>query len=113
VKLPELNPSIREALEGLNRKIVLPAMYDELTREERARVREEYARLQGGLCPFCLQPLVADPPPVIQRLPIDSVRWPPEFFRWPQHLHHNHRTGLTIGTYHARCNAVLAAYFRE
>jgi hypothetical protein len=91
----------------------LPAMYNQLTREERALVREEYDRLQGGICPFCLRPLASDPPPVIQRLPLSSIMWPPEFFRWPVHLHHDHGTGLTIGAYHARCNAVLACYFHE
>jgi hypothetical protein len=111
--VPELSPDVRRALEELSSIPELPAMYDEMTREVRARVREEYARRQRGICPFCLQPLLADPPPVIQRLPLDSNFWPPEFFRWPQHLHHDHRTGLTIGTYHARCNAVLAAYFHE
>jgi hypothetical protein len=91
----------------------LPAMYDRLSREQRILVREEYTRRQGGLCPFCLQPLDAAPPPVIQRLPLNQKLWGPAFMRWPQHLHHNHHTGLTIGTYHARCNAVLAAYFKE
>jgi len=91
----------------------LPARYSRCTREERALAREEYARRQKGICPFCLQPLLGDPPPVIQRLPLDQRLWGPEFMRWPQHLHHDHHTDLTIGTYHARCNAVLAAYFKE
>lgn len=111
--MAELDANTLAALGRLNRVITLPTRYDDLTPEERQRVRDQYAREQGGLCPFCLQPLVADPPPVIQRLPVDAVRWPPAFFKWPQHLHHNHRTGLTIGTYHARCNAVLACYFNE
>jgi hypothetical protein len=91
----------------------LPCRYSQHTREERALAREEYVRRQRGICPFCLQPLLGDPPPVIQRLPVSSVLWPPEFFRWPIHLHHDHKTDLTIGAYHARCNAVLAAYFQE
>ncbi len=91
----------------------LPAVYEAHSREVRALIREEYARLQGGTCPFCLQPLASDPPPVIQRLPLSKMLWPPEFFRWPVHLHHDHKTGLTIGAFHARCNAVLACYFHE
>jgi hypothetical protein len=111
--MAELGSDIQAALGKLNRVITLPTRYDDLTPHERQRVRDEYARLQGGLCPFCLQPLVAEPPPVIQRLPLHSTLWPEEFFKWPQHLHHDHRSGLTIGTYHARCNAVLACYFHE
>lgn len=91
----------------------LPAQYDKITREQRALVREEYARRQEGICPFCLHPLLGDPPPAVTRLPLDKMRWPAEFFKWPIHLHHNHRTGLTIGAYHARCNAVLACYLNE
>ena len=95
--------------------IELPALYDELTQEERREVREEYARRQKGICPFCLQPLLADPPPCIMRLELDRKMFGAnlEFLKWPEHLHHNHRTGLTIGTYHARCNAVLAQYHNE
>lgn len=91
----------------------LPALYDRITPQQRALAREEYEHRQGGLCPFCLQPLAADPPPVIQRLPLNQKLWGPAFMRHPIHLHHDHRTGLTIGAYHARCNAVLAAYFQE
>ena len=95
------------------RCLELPARYSRCSPGERVLVREEYEHRQGGICPFCLQPLVSDPPPVIQRLPVDKVRWPPEFFKHPVHLHHIHRTDLTVGAYHARCNAVLAAYFQE
>lgn len=111
--MAELDFTTRQALVELNTPIELPARYDDLTVDQRARVRDDYARRQRGICPLCLQPLLADPPPVIRRLKVDKMRWPPEFFKWPQHLHHNHRTGLTIGTYHARCNAVLACYFNE
>jgi hypothetical protein len=111
--MPDLDFSVRRALDRLATLPTLPARYDDLSREERALVREEYARRQHGICPLCLQPLLADPPPVVKRLELSRIKWPPEFFKWPQHLHHDHQTGLTIGTYHARCNAVLACYFHE
>jgi hypothetical protein len=60
--MPELPLTARKALDRLATLPTLPAMYDHMTREERARVREEYARRQGGICPFCLQPLTCDPP---------------------------------------------------
>jgi hypothetical protein len=104
---------VAPALDRLAMLPELPADYKSMSREVRARVREEYARRQGGICPFCLQPLTGDPPPCVTRLPLSKMLWPPEFFRWPVHLHHDHRTGLTIGAYHARCNAVLACYLHE
>jgi hypothetical protein len=39
--------------------------------------------------------------------------FPPNFFKWPVHLHHDHRTGMTIGAVHCRCNAVLWQYHGE
>lgn len=111
--MPDLDFSLQAALGRLADVPELPVMYDHVSREVRARVRDEYARRQKGICPFCLQPLLGDPPPVIQRLPLNAMNWPPEFFRWPVHLHHDHRTGLTIGAYHSRCNAILACYLHE
>lgn len=32
---------------------------------------------------------------------------------YPVHLHHDHKTGLTIGAVHAKCNAVLWQYYGE
>jgi hypothetical protein len=113
--MPELDFTVRRALDSLAPDVTLPAMYDMLTPEQRRWARGEYARLQGGLCPFCLQPLHADPPPCILRMELSRKMFGEnlEFLRWPQHLHHDHRTGLTIGCYHARCNAVLAQYHGE
>lgn len=111
--MAELDFTIQQDLARLGAGIKLPVNYDHLTRSERATVREEYARRQNGICPHCWQPLLGDPPPAITRLKLDPKRWGPKFLQWPQHLHHDHKTGLTIGTYHARCNAVLAQYHNE
>jgi hypothetical protein len=118
--MADLPDYVTSALDHLARLPTLPANYDQLNPEVRARVRDEYSRRQRGLCPLCLQPLAADPSPLVQRLPVEisqhsrtRIKWPEAFFRHPVHLHHDHKTGLTIGAYHARCNAVLKAYFDE
>jgi hypothetical protein len=94
--------------------IKLPAYYDKLTTAERHSVRKEYARRQGGKCCFCDMPL--DGPPDWQkagRLVIDESLFPAGFNWSSEHLHHCHQTGLTIGTVHAKCNAVLWQYHGE
>lgn len=93
--------------------IKLPAVYDQLTPEQRKRVRETYAKKQKGRCYHCKQPLEHKPPERITKLPLIRVTYPPDFFKWPVHLHHNHETGLTIGAVHAYCNAVLYEYHGE
>jgi hypothetical protein len=105
--VPDLDFTVRATLEQLNAPVVIPAMYDQLTSDQRARVRDEYARRQGGRCHYCDQPLYGPPSDEVQRYPVTEHIYPRGFFTWPQHLHHSHRTGLTIGTVHARCNAVL------
>ena len=47
------------------------------------------------------------------RMYITNSLFPPNFFKWPVHLHHSHDTGMTIGAVHARCNAVLWQYHGE
>lgn len=111
--MARLDFTVGPAPEPVVMPTTLPVKYDDLSPEQRAAVREEYARRQKGLCPHCLHPLLGPPPPCIERLPLHKRAFPPAFFKWPQHLHHNHRTGLTIGTYHARCNGVLAQYHGE
>lgn len=88
-------------------------MYDALTPEQRRMVRGEYARLQDGLCHYCKAPLAGPPSAEAMAKRINEARYPPNFFAWAHHLHHNHRTGLTIGTVHARCNAVLWEHHGE
>lgn len=91
----------------------LPVNYNNIHWTERKKVREEYVRLQKGLCSHCGMPLSGKPLRDIRELPVDKGLFPPNFFKWPVHLHHNHDTGMTIGAVHARCNAVLWQYHGE
>src|SRR5688572_29790524 len=76
---------------------VAPQNYDLLSQPERAKLRGRYVEAQGGNCHHCGGPLNASPPKEIQSKRIDWRRFPPNFTRWPIHLHHSHRTGMTIG----------------
>ena len=97
-----------------HKPIKLPAYYAKLTAVERYVVRKEYVKLQGGNCAFCHMPL--DGPPDWQksgRLEINENLFPAGFNWSSEHLHHDHKTGLTIGAVHAKCNAVLWQYYGE
>jgi len=91
----------------------LPTNYEELPIPMRRVVREEYVRRQGGLCSHCNAPLAGEPSASVQKLRINERLFPPNFFKWPVHLHHSHDTGMTIGAVHCRCNAALWQYHGE
>ena len=91
----------------------LPTNYEELTIPMRRIVREEYVRRQGGRCSYCNAPLAGEPSASVQKLRINERLFPPNFFKWPVHLHHDHDTGMTIGAVHCRCNAALWQYHGE
>lgn len=91
----------------------LPANYNALTQQERRAVREEYGRRQGGLCSHCSAPLDGPPEKKILATKINLDLFPPNFLKWPVHLHHDHLTGKTIGAVHSRCNAVLWEHHGE
>ncbi len=95
------------------RFIQLPTEYSKLTTDEKRRVREAYVYLQDGNCCFCDSPLDESVPKTIKEIYIDRSRYPPGFFRYPVHLHHDHDTDLTLGAVHSRCNAVLFEYYDE
>lgn len=92
---------------------MLAQNYNTLTREERRDIRNEYVAEQNGLCYYCKSSLHDDPPKHILSKKIDWRAFPPNFLRYPIHLHHSHETGLTIGAVHSRCNAVLWQYHGE
>lgn len=87
--------------------IVLPIDYNKAGTEMRRMAREEYARRQNGKCYLCLAPLGGEPAARITATPINENLFPTGFFEHPVHLHHDHRTGLSIGAVHAYCNAYL------
>ena len=92
---------------------VLPVKYDELTPGERAAVRAEYVRKQKGYCYYCKAPLHDEPISRVKRRAINWTLFPLGFLKYPIHLHHDHKTGLTLGAVHAKCNAYLWEVHRE
>lgn len=91
----------------------LPVNYDELEQSERRLVREEYIRVQEGLCQHCNEPLDSEASEDVMSMKINESLFPPRFLDWPVHLHHSHETGMTIGAVHCHCNAVLWQYHGE
>jgi len=91
----------------------LPVDYDELSAIERRQVRLEYIERQKGLCYHCKTSLEHGPAEYVRNVQVDRKLFPPSFFKWPVHLHHDHNTGMTIGAVHCYCNAVLWQYHGE
>lgn len=88
----------------------LPVDYTLLTTKQRRIVRELYRQQQKNKCCFCNGILDK---PITKEIYIDKSLFPPGFFNNPIHLHHNHKTDMTIGALHAKCNAILWQYFGE
>lgn len=91
----------------------LPINYDEASWQERRDARNEYIRLQGGCCCHCNKPLEEAPNQKVRRMTINKRLFPKTFFDYPVHLHHCHKSGMTIGAVHNLCNAVLWQYHGE
>ena len=92
-------------------KVGLPAYYPRLNSRQRMLVREEYVKIQNGICQQCASPLSDNSK--VPKLSINRALFPVGFFTHPIHLHHNHKTGMTIGAVHAECNAIAWQYFGE
>jgi len=88
----------------------LPVKYNDYPYTERWKIREEYIKVQKGLCYYCKDELDKEP---IKDKEITPSLYPNGFFNHPIHLHHSHVTGLTIGAVHCYCNAVLFEYYGE
>lgn len=88
----------------------LPVDYTKLTQPQRREVRLQYITRQNGICPHCDEPLDGPPSGEVQTARVNRRLFPEGFFDHPIHLHHSHRTGMTISAVHARCNAVLWQY---
>lgn len=91
----------------------LPANYETMHWTERKAVREEYVRRQDGKCQHCGESLAGEPSSKVRGKSIRKSLFPKSFFNYPVHLHHCHKTGMTIGAVHNRCNAVLWQYHGE
>ena len=91
----------------------LPVNYNSLHWKERASVRKQYITEQEGRCKHCGGHLTEEPPSYIKDYDILWTLFPPNFLKYPVHLHHCHSTGMTIGAVHALCNAVLWQYHGE
>ena len=87
-----------------------PRRYDRMTPQERRALRDEYMRSQGGKCYWCECDLSQDPPQNILSKRINWKLFPSNFLRYPVHLQHCHKTGMTEGAVHAYCNAVMWQY---
>lgn len=92
---------------------VVPQDYRKMTQPERRALRMRYADAQGGLCHHCAAPLTGEPRDDVRKARIRWSLFPPNFTKYPVHLHHSHRTGRTIGAVHALCNAYLWQYHDE
>ena len=88
----------------------LPVIYSDLSAKEKGKVRDEYIKLQKGKCYFCNLDLKEEP---IKELKITKELFPPNFFKYQIHLHHDHESGLTLVVVHNYCNAVLWEYLGE
>jgi len=88
----------------------LPTYYNTLDWKEKKEVREQYMFDQDYKCSYCQKDLGVRPK---QTRRIDLSKFPPNFLKYPVHLHHSHKTGLTIGAVHSYCNAVLWQYEGE
>jgi hypothetical protein len=91
----------------------LPIDYTKAHWTVRKEARLQYIKEQYGLCWFCKQQLTKEPSKEVSILRINERLFPKNFFSFPIHLHHDHKTGLTIGAVHAKCNAVLWQYHGE
>ncbi len=88
----------------------LPIDYESIDRFERRKVREEYVRIQNNMCYYCNESLSNEAPERINTKPINWRLFPENFLKYPIHLQHCHKTGMTEGAVHAYCNAVMWQY---
>lgn len=89
---------------------ITPSHYPSMRQLDRRQKRIEYGFAQGGCCCHCGESLNKEPQ---NKKPIKLALFPPNFFAHPVHLHHNHKTGMTIGAVHAYCNAELWQHHKE
>lgn len=91
----------------------LPIDYDSSDWRTRRAARIQYVREQNNKCLHCGASLTGPPAKSIVSKPLNMRLFPFGFLDSPVHLHHDRKTGLTIGAVHARCNGVLWQYHGE
>lgn len=91
----------------------LPINYDKATKWFRRKARLQYQEIQENKCQYCKEDLDGKPAENIESAFIDLRLFPVGMLNYPIHLHHCHKTGMTIGAVHARCNAYLWQYHGE
>ncbi|AUR86309.1 hypothetical protein NVP1084O_102 [Vibrio phage 1.084.O._10N.261.49.F5] len=91
----------------------LPINYKESHWAVRKQAREQYCIIQMWKCCHCKEDLMFNPPKHIMDKPLNMKLFPKGMLDHPIHLHHCHKTGMTIGAVHAKCNAVLWQYYGE
>jgi len=89
---------------------ILPVNYKKLHWTERKTVREQYVNKQENKCMYCGGSLSEKPPDHIRNKTINWDIFPSNFLKYPVHLQHNHKTGMTEGAVHSYCNAVMWQY---
>jgi len=93
--------------------IKLPVNYRDTHYSNRKLIREEYTKIQKGKCWYCGAQLSGSPHKDMASRSINKKLFPKGFFNYPIHLHHSHETGMTIGSVHNHCNAILWQYYGE
>ena len=91
----------------------LPINYRQSHHSVRKQARLQYVELQEGKCCHCGELLTEEPSKEVLSKPINYKLFPKGMFDYPVHLHHCHKTDMTIGAVHARCNAYLWQYRGE
>ena len=84
-----------------------PVNYNNTPYWERKTIREQYIEEQEGKCYYCGEDIHKEPPLRITDVKINWKRFPKNFLKYPIHLQHCHKTGMTEGAVHAYCNAVM------
>ena len=95
------------------RTMELPINYPASHWAVRKAARLQYAEEQNGKCWHCQTLLINPPSKTVRKQSVNELLFPRGFFKNPTHLHYNHKSGMTIGTVHAKCNAVLWQYHGE
>ena len=91
-------------------KYRLPVDYTKLNWAERKLVRSQYIKEQNNVCIYCGVSLYKSAPKYIREKKVDWSKFPENFLKYPIHLQHSHKTGMTEGAVHNYCNAVMWQY---